>query len=74
MNGVVYHRIYTPHLRMQLDGQATIDVCQSQEEWMTVDFSKYDLVVFGYALEYFFSVDVADGNECLRLPLIAKDQ
>ena len=46
MNGVVYHRIYTPHLRLQLDGQATIDVCQSQEEWMTVDFSKYDLVVF----------------------------
>lgn len=46
MNGVVYHRIYTPHLRMQLDGQATIDVCQSQEEWLTIDLAPYDVVVF----------------------------
>ncbi len=46
MNGVVYHRIYTPHLRLQLDGQATIDVCQSQEEWMTIDFKLYDVIVF----------------------------
>jgi len=46
MNGVVYHRIYSPHLRMQLDGQATIDVCQSQEEWLTIDLAPYDVVVF----------------------------
>ena len=46
MNGVVYHRIYTPHLRIQLDGQATIDVCQSQQEWMTLDYKPYDVVVF----------------------------
>lgn len=46
MNGVVYHRMYTPHLRMQLDGEADISVCQSQEEWLTLDYSPFDVIVF----------------------------
>ena len=46
INGVVYHRIYAPHLRMQINGEAIVDVCQSQAEWMTVDLAPYDVIVF----------------------------
>lgn len=46
INGVVYHRIYAPHLRMQINGEAEVDVCQSQAEWMTVDLTPYDVIVF----------------------------
>lgn len=46
INGVVYHRIYAPHLRMQINGEAEVDVCQSQAEWMTVDLAPYDVIVF----------------------------
>ena len=46
INGVVYHRIYAPHLRMQINGEAVVDVCQSQAEWMTVDLTPYDVIVF----------------------------
>jgi len=46
INGVVYHRIYAPHLRMQINGEAEVDVCQSQSEWMTVDLAPYDVIVF----------------------------
>jgi hypothetical protein len=68
MNGVVYHRIYTPHLRMQLDGQAEIDVCQSQEEWMTIDFKLYDVIVFSRWLgKYHYDVlkRIADAKKTL---------
>jgi glycosyltransferase involved in cell wall biosynthesis len=46
MNGVVYHRLYAPHLRMQLDNLAEINVCQSQEEWLTLDYKPFDVIVF----------------------------
>ena len=46
MNGVVYHRLFTPHLRMQLDGQADVSVCQSQEEWLTLDYRAFDVIIF----------------------------
>lgn len=46
INGVVYHRVYTPHMRMQINGQAEVDVCQSQAEWMDIDFKNYDVVIF----------------------------
>jgi glycosyltransferase involved in cell wall biosynthesis len=46
INGVVYHRLFTPHLRMQIDGQADVSVCQSQEEWLTLDYRAFDVVIF----------------------------
>ena len=46
MNGVVYHRLFTPHLRMQLDGQADVSVCQSHEEWLTLDYTQFDVIIF----------------------------
>ena len=46
INGVVYHRLFTPHLRMQIDGQADVSVCQSQEEWLTLDYSQFDVIIF----------------------------
>jgi glycosyltransferase involved in cell wall biosynthesis len=46
INGVVYHRLFTPHLRMQIDGQADVSVCQSQEEWLTLDYTQFDLIIF----------------------------
>ena len=46
MNGVVYHRLFTPHLRMQIDGHADVSVCQSQEEWLTLDYSQFDVIIF----------------------------
>ncbi len=47
MNGVVYHRIYTPLMRLQLDEYATIDIAQDSDTMMNlVDFKNYDLVVF----------------------------
>ena len=46
INGVVYHRLFTPHLRMQIDGQADVSVCQSQEEWLTLDYRAFDVIIF----------------------------
>ena len=46
INGVVYHRLFTPHLRMQIDGHAEVSVCQSPEEWLTLDYSQFDVIVF----------------------------
>ena len=46
INGVVYHRLFTPHLRMQIDGQADVSVCQSPEEWLTLDYKQFDLIIF----------------------------
>jgi len=46
INGVVYHRLFTPHLRMQLDGQADVSVCQSAEEWLTLDYRAFDVIIF----------------------------
>ena len=46
MNGVVYHRLFTPHLRMQIDGHADVSVCQSAEEWLTLDYSQFDVIIF----------------------------
>jgi glycosyltransferase involved in cell wall biosynthesis len=46
INGVVYHRLFTPHLRMQIDGHADVSVCQSQEEWLTLDYRAFDVIIF----------------------------
>ena len=47
MNGVIYHRIYTPLMRLQLDGHATIDIAQDSETMLKeVRFEDYDLIVF----------------------------
>ena len=46
INGVVYHRLFTPHLRMQLDGHAEVSVCQSPEEWLTLDYRAFDVIIF----------------------------
>ena len=46
MNGVVYHRLFTPHLRMQIDGHAEVSVCQSYEEWLTLDYRAFDVIIF----------------------------
>ena len=46
MNGVLYHRILTPHIRLQLDGLAEVDACQNPDEFLTIDFKLYDIVVF----------------------------
>jgi hypothetical protein len=31
---------------MQLDGQADVSVCQSQEEWLTLDYTQFDVIIF----------------------------
>ena len=46
INGVVYHRLFTPHLRMQIDGHAEVSVCQSPEEWLTLDYRAFDVIIF----------------------------
>lgn len=47
MNGVVYHRIYTPLMRLQLDHGVEVDIAQDGNTMLNlVDFTKYDLVVF----------------------------
>lgn len=46
INGVVYHRLFTPHLRMQIDGQADVSVCQAPDEWLTLDYTQFDLIIF----------------------------
>lgn len=46
INGVVYHRIATPHLRMQIDGLCEVDVCQLTNEFLDINFKQYDLVIF----------------------------
>jgi glycosyltransferase involved in cell wall biosynthesis len=31
---------------MQIDGQADVSVCQSQEEWLTLDYTQFDVIIF----------------------------
>jgi glycosyltransferase involved in cell wall biosynthesis len=31
---------------MQIDGQADVSVCQSPEEWLTLDYKQFDLIIF----------------------------
>ena len=57
MNGVVYHRIATPHLRMQLQGLCEVDVCQNPHEFNTIEYKEYDLIIFSRWLgEYHYDV------------------
>ena len=46
MNGVSFHRLYTPYARLQVDHGITVDVSQNQKEWADLPFDKYDCVVF----------------------------
>lgn len=46
MNGVAFHRLYTPFARLQVDHDVTVDVSQTQDEWASIEYEKYDIVVF----------------------------
>ena len=46
INGVSFHRLYTPYARLQLDHNVTVDISQDQREWGDLPFDKYDCVVF----------------------------
>lgn len=46
MNGVAFHRLYTPFARLQVDHNVVVDVSQSQDEWASIEYEKYDIVVF----------------------------
>lgn len=44
--GVSFHRLYTPYVRMQLDFGVEVDVSHDQNDWVNMDFQKYDVVIF----------------------------
>ena len=46
MNGVSFHRLYTPYVKIQIDYGITVDVSVDQGEWADLPFEKYDCVVF----------------------------
>ena len=46
MNGVSFHRLYTPYVKIQIDYGITVDVSVEQNEWADLPFEKYDCVVF----------------------------
>ena len=46
MNGVSFHRLYTPYVKIQIDYGITVDVSVDQNEWADLPFEKYDCVVF----------------------------
>ena len=46
MNGVAFHRLYTPFARLQVDHGVTVDVSQSQDEWASLEYEKYDVIIF----------------------------
>jgi len=46
ITGVAFHRLYTPYVRLQIDEGITVDVSANQDEWVNLDYSKYDVVVF----------------------------
>ncbi len=44
--GVSFHRLYTPYVRLQLDLGVEVDVSHDQNDWVNMDFQKYDVVIF----------------------------
>ena len=46
VTGVAFHRLYTPYARLQMDEGIIVDVSTNQEEWVGLDFTKYDVLVF----------------------------
>jgi glycosyltransferase involved in cell wall biosynthesis len=46
VTGVAFHRLYTPYARLQLDEGITVDVSTNQDEWVNLDYTKYDVLVF----------------------------
>lgn len=63
MNGVSFHRLYTPLARLQVDYGVTVDVSQKAKEWADLEFEKYDVVVFNRWL---------GGLQYNILPILAK--
>ena len=45
LSGVAFHRLYTPYVRLQIDEGVTVDVSTNIEEWASLDYSKYDVLV-----------------------------
>lgn len=45
-SGVSFHRLFTPYARMQEDYDIQVDVSQKPPEWINIDFSIYDVVIF----------------------------
>jgi glycosyltransferase involved in cell wall biosynthesis len=46
INGVAFHRLYTPYARLQLDHDVTVDICQNPDLYADLQFEKYDCVIF----------------------------
>jgi glycosyltransferase involved in cell wall biosynthesis len=62
-NGVSFHRLYTPYLRLQQDHDITVDVSLNHEDWLNLDYQQYDCVIFNRWLgRYQYNI----------LPLLAK--
>ena len=45
-SGVSYHRLFTPYARLQQDYNVTVDVSQTPTDWINMDYTQYDVVVF----------------------------
>lgn len=45
-SGVSYHRLFTPYAKLQQDYNITVDVTQSPIDWVNIDYTLYDAVVF----------------------------
>ena len=45
VTGVSFHRLGTPYSRLQIDYGITVDVSINQDDWVNLDYSKYDVLV-----------------------------
>ena len=45
-SGVSFHRLFTPYARLQHDYNITVDVSQQPTEWVNMDYTIYDVVIF----------------------------
>lgn len=45
-SGVSFHRLFTPYARLQATHDVTVEVSQTPNTWVNIDFKKYDVVVF----------------------------
>lgn len=45
-SGVSFHRLFTPYARMQQDYDIEVEVSQIPREWINIDFTRFDAVIF----------------------------
>jgi glycosyltransferase involved in cell wall biosynthesis len=45
-SGVSFHRLFTPYAKMQQDYDMVVDVSQTPTDWINIDYTQYDAVVF----------------------------